>query len=153
MNNIKINFTERDVCKKWTKRIPEYGFGIEIKLHSIGSEYSPQGTWCSYLFFCDKMFYLGEVTKTKMLDFLWENVDNNGGILSELPWHSGVTLVEKVITENGQRRILIGDDYAHAWDDGIDYSLEEITHNITNVAEKCYGLLKRKGVIEESKNE
>lgn len=46
--------------------------------------------------------------------------------IAKLDWHGGVTFYQKLGTEPGFRGVEFGCDYNHYWDQGRDYSLEQV---------------------------
>lgn len=143
--------------EEWHTYIEPYGFSVSIKNHNKGVDaFWPSGTWCTYLHFFDKPSALPgkHFEKTPMMDFLWGKISSSSltlfclqkNVLEDLSWNGDITFIEKTITEEGQRRIKIGDDFVHAWDMHQHYTLEYMQQHILDIAAECHELLKKEGL-------
>lgn len=116
------------------------GVGYKLSHHGI-SDYSPEGTWCYYLFLRPDMFQRAEdfalfdkpaeVKPSPGTDKFWETHDYDA--IPDLDFHGGVTWYSKepyMDRFTGERRecLKIGCDYAHAWDrdEGYWQGLEDV---------------------------
>jgi hypothetical protein len=67
---------------------------------------------------------------------------SSASIISDLDWHGGITLYEKVRRDNGVvNSYRLGCDYMHYWDENHDYHLGTILRDTKNSIDKLWQLI------------
>jgi hypothetical protein len=135
-----------------------HGIAYELSWHGR-SEYSPQGTWCWYIFVTSEQFYPDDWAKLRL-----ERQDRQLGESWHRHWayenfpdvepHGGWTFGEMntFLARDGKEheQVKVGCDYAHSWDRDGDYwqgkdaverdvkrSIELLCERFPNRREKC----------------
>lgn len=137
--------------KRWSQWLEELGLGVEIVCHKErepDSHYDFPRVWNTYLFFGDKVRHSRDeklcepyVERDPLTSYLWENREALDGLEG---WNGGPTFSEFVTDSIGCRRIKIGDDFQHLWDQERKdlYNLEYMQGRVLKTAIEAGELLK-----------
>lgn len=123
------------------------GVSYTLSHHGI-SDYSPQGTWCFYVFVTSNMFindadfalFDREAELTELYGSYRENYDYYS--VPDYGFHGGITWYskERFIDKEGkeQTSLKIGCDYAHLWDRESGYwqGLDDIDRDVKALIDK-----------------
>lgn len=99
----------------------------------------PKGTWCYYVHISEKAlspehfaeFWLTPANESRTRSDGWPELTYAyyGAKFAEAEWHGGVTFYEKRGGLDGNcRRVNIGCDFAHYWDEGRFYTFADVEH-------------------------
>ncbi len=123
--------------------------GIDYLLSHHGvSEYSPQGTWCFYIFLHDNLFVNQDDFKIfdrepRLVEFSGRFIETyDYDSVPDYGFHGGITWysVEHFVDRDGTKRksLKIGCDYAHLWDreGGFSDGLDEVEMDAKRLIEK-----------------
>lgn len=123
------------------------GVSYTLSHHGI-SDYSPQGTWCFYIFINSNMFVNHD--DFSLFDREAEIVEINGNFretfnywdVPDYGFHGGITWYSKegFVDREGQKQtsLKIGCDYNHLWDRESDYwqGLDEVESDAKSLIDK-----------------
>ena len=122
------------------------GVRFEIARWGVGRDYLPDGIWNYYLW-----IPLDMIPKEKHHEFLAKiKKDDKGRInyrytdlklLCDLDWHGGITYYSKHGIDGNPIVIEAGCDYAHIWDDGKNYQLNQILHDCQNTIDELWSAI------------
>lgn len=125
--------------------------GVQYKVSHHGiSSFRPEGIWCFYVFFDERMFQreedwakfnLQKYTREMVPGKFWEHFPYDN--LPELPWHGGPSYGDRhehLDRNTGKHYAVIevGCDYSHLWDEGngFPYDLESVKRDATKLIDE-----------------
>ena len=110
------------------------GIGYEIAYWRLGDEY----VWNYYIYINIEQLP-EELQDRYWLKGKWDMVhkyvehDYTNSPIGHLDWHHGCTYYEKQHGHDGEPRIVkAGCDYNHYWDNGVCYSLDDVTNDVSH---------------------
>ena len=122
--------------------------GVRFKIvhWGVGASYRPEGTWNYYLH-----IPLDMIPEEKHCEFLAKPEKDEKGrihyrytdleLLCNLEWHCGITYYDKLGIDGNPTVIEAGCDYAHYWDEGKNYQLNEILHDCQNTIDALWSVI------------
>lgn len=107
------------------------------------------GTWCYYVTINERAlsktdfeeFWLPATMCTRSSGIEEPSYAYYNARFADADWHGGVTFYEKLGgIDGGQRRVKIGCDYAHLWDEGCHYDFSTVQSEAIQTIEKLRGM-------------
>ncbi len=117
------------------KRGEHNGLTYEVSNHGRDSDYRADGTYCYYVTVSERQlpaelfaeFWLEPVTNLSSNGMKRISYDYFAARFANVEWHGGVTFYEKLGGLDGDARyVKIGCDFAHYWDEGRGFHLEQV---------------------------
>lgn len=119
--------------------------GIDFEINKYPTGYQPGDSWVYYIF-----LWIDKIPKENNPESYWLKPDKSPlfkhgvshdymshKVINNIDFHHGCTYYSKIAGHEGGRKIIkIGCDYQHYWDEGREYSLNEVSYDAKNTIDQ-----------------